>query len=85
MSLQHGDGMMKRIKDIAWERFGINSAIVADLNGRFVATAFYYTIMVPFGLLSALCMDPLRRKKSDNTWLDRTPLPSDISSAREQG
>ncbi|MCY3780468.1 MAG: hypothetical protein OXG78_09190 [Chloroflexi bacterium] len=77
--------MTKRIKDIAWERFSINSAIVADLNGRFVATAFYYTIMVPFGLLSTVFMDPLRRKKADNTWLERTPVPSDISSAKEQG
>ena len=77
--------MKRRIKDIAWERFSINSAIVADLNGRFVATAFYCTILVPFGLLSAVFMDPLRRKKPENTWLERDPVPSDISSAREQG
>ncbi len=76
---------MKRIKEIAWERFSINSAIVADLNGRFITTAFYFTIMVPFGLLSAVFMDPLRRKNADNQWLERSPVPADISSAREQG
>ena len=76
---------MKRIWKIAWERFSVNSAIVADLNGRFIATLFYFTVMVPFGLLSALFMDPLRRKTADSRWLKREPLPTDISSAKEQG
>ncbi len=76
---------MKRIKEIAWERFSINSAIVADLNGRFIATLFYFTIFVPFGLLSTVFMDPLNRKRAENSWLERPPLPTDISSAREQG
>ena len=76
---------MKRIREIAWQRFSINSAIVADINGRFIATAFYYTIMAPFGLLSAVFMDPLRRKSADNTWLERSPVPTDMSSAKEQG
>ncbi len=76
---------MKRIKEIAWERFSINSAIVADLNGRFIATLFYFTIFVPFGLLSTVFMDPLNRKHAENNWLERPPLPTDISSAREQG
>lgn len=76
---------MKKIKDIAWQRFSVNSAIIADLNGRFIATAFYFTIMVPFGLLSAIFMDPLRRKRARTEWLERAPLPSDIASAKEQG
>ena len=76
---------MKRIREIAWERFSRNSAIVADLNGRFIATVFYCTIFVPFGLLSAIFMDPLRRKRAEITWLEREPVPTDISSAKEQG
>ena len=47
---------------IAWDRFTINSGIVADINGRFIATLFYFTILMPFGLLSAIFMDPLRIK-----------------------
>ena len=76
---------MKRIREIAWRRFSINAAVVADLNGRFIATAFYYSIMVPFGLLSAIFMDPLRRKDPENRWLERASVPDDIASAREQG
>ncbi|MDE2637054.1 MAG: hypothetical protein OXI30_11885 [Chloroflexota bacterium] len=76
---------MKQLIEIAWDRFSVNSAIVADLNGRFIATAFYFTIMVPFGLLSAIFMDPLRRKMGAASWAQREPLPTDIASAREQG
>ena len=76
---------MKKLLNIAWDRFSVNSAIVADLNGRFIATAFYCTIMVPFGLLSAIFMDPLRKRKGVASWTEREPLPTDIASAREQG
>ena len=76
---------MKNLVKIAWDRFSVNSAIVADINGRFIATAFYFTIMVPFGLLSSIFMDPLRKRKGAASWSEREPLPTDIASAREQG
>lgn len=77
---------MKRIREIAWERFSINSAVVADINGRFIATVFYFTIMVPFGLLSSIFMDPLRKRGTgDMSWLEREDVPSDMKSASEQG
>lgn len=76
---------MKEIWDIAWERFNVITSVVADGNGRFIATLFYFTIMVPFGIISSLTMDPLRIKNADTTWLDREPVPTDIESAREQG
>lgn len=76
---------MKKVLKIAWDRFSVNSAIVADLNGRFIATAFYFTIMIPFGLLSAIFMDPLRKREGAASWTEREPVPSDIASAREQG
>ncbi len=76
---------MKELWQVAWERFSINSAIVADFNGRMIATLFYFTVFVPFGLLSTIFMDPLRRKSTDNHWLEREPVPTDVSSAKEQG
>lgn len=77
---------MKRIREIAWERFSINSALVADINGRFIATLFYCSVMVPFGLLSALFMDPLRKRKSlEAGWLKREAVAADLKSAKEQG
>ena len=55
------------------------------MNGRFIATLFYCTILVPFGLLSALFMDPLRIKDRSVQWQQREPVPADIDSARQQG
>ena len=82
---------MKKIREIAWHRFNVNSSIIADGNGRFIATLFYFTVLVPFGLLSALMMDPLdikkakARKKTSARWHRREDVPADIKSAREQG
>jgi len=75
---------MKEIWRIAWQRFSIHSTIIAELNGRFIATAFYFSVLVPFGLLSTLFMDPLRRRAAPK-WLERAPLPADIAAAKEQG
>ena len=75
---------MKEYWKIAWERFSLNSSIVADGNGRFIATLFYFTILVPFGLLSSLFMDPLRIRKNEVAWQSREAVPSDLESAREQ-
>lgn len=76
---------MKELWQIAWERFSVNSAIVADMNGRLIALLFYWTILVPFGLLSSIFMDPLQRKSPEVAWLEREPVPTDIASAKEQG
>ena len=76
---------MKEFWKIAWERFSLNSSIVADGNGRFIATLFYFTIFLPFGLLSALFMDPLRVRNAEVSWQQRESVPTDLESAREQG
>lgn len=75
---------LKKLWKIAWERFSLNSSIVADGNGRFIATVFYFTILLPFGLLSSLFMDPLRVRKSELSWQTREPVATDLESAREQ-
>ncbi len=81
----HWISTLKTIWEIAWRRFSENSAVVAEMNGRFIATLFYCTILVPFGLLSALFMDPLRIKDRSVQWQQREPVPADIDSARQQG
>lgn len=72
---------------IAWKRLQIISAIVGDVQSRVIATLFYFTILVPFGLGSRLLSDPLRLRTSreQSTWLDRDPIPTDMNTARQQG
>lgn len=70
--------------DVAWHRFNIISGIISDTTARVIAVLFYFTIFVPFGIVSTLFSDPLRRKESAR-WLERPPVPTDIESAKEQG
>ena len=76
---------MRQIWDIAWRRFSANSAVIAEINGRFIATVFYCTVLVPFGLLSALFMDPLQKRGKASGWLQREPVSDDLADARQQG
>jgi hypothetical protein len=76
---------LRAIFDEAWHRFTIIGAFVGDANARLITTAFYYTILVPFGLISILFTDPLRIKDNAPRWLDRAPVPADLESAKEQG
>jgi hypothetical protein len=75
---------LKAILDFAWHRFSILSSIISDANARAVAVIFYFTFLLPFGLISSLFTDPLHRKEKA-AWLERQPVPNDIDSARQQG
>jgi hypothetical protein len=70
---------------IAWDRFKIITAHIADAEGRFVAMLFYFTVFVPFALGARLFSDPLRQRNKTPFWLDREPVPSDMDSAKRQG
>jgi hypothetical protein len=72
------------IVQFAWKRFSLLTTIVGEYQGRFIVTAFYYTIFVPFGLGSRLFTDPLQRKETPR-WEDRPPVPTDLDSAKQQG
>lgn len=68
----------------AWKRFTLIAEIMGEVNGRVLVTVFYFTILVPFALISKLVTDPLNRK-TPPSWIAREPLKRDIDSARNQG
>ncbi len=78
---------MKDIWGLMWERLKIVASIVGDVEARTIATAFYFSILVPFGLLARLSGDPLRRQFPPNgiQWLERESVPDDLESAKQQG
>lgn len=76
---------MKQILNLAWHRFTIITSIISDTNARVVIVIFYFTIFIPFGLISRLFSDPLRMKNPQAIWLKRDPVPTDLDSARQQG
>lgn len=75
---------MPSILSFAWKRFTLIAEIMGEVNGRLLATFFYYTILVPFGIISKVATDPLHRK-TPPSWLEREPIKRDIDSARNQG
>ncbi len=78
---------MREIVFIAWDRLKIIAAIVGDIEARVIVTVFYFTVLVPFGLLSRLGPDPLRIASTSESshWIERDPVPVDLESAQRQG
>lgn len=81
---------MRDIWDIAWHRFTVIQDVVSDANARIIAVLFYFTVLMPFGIIYTLVGDPLRNKTvngkhSGQEWLDREPVPTDHDYARQQG
>ena len=79
---------MKSTLRLAWDRFNLVASVIGDVQGRIIAVGFYFTILVPFGLISRLTGDPLRLQAAKNApipWLEREPVPDDLDSARQQG
>lgn len=75
---------MRELIQIAWHRFNVISGVVSDTSARTVATLFYFTVFVPFGIASTFFSDPMRIKESAE-WLERDSVPNDIDSAKQQG
>lgn len=81
---------MREIWDIMWHRFTVIQDVVSDANARIIAVLFYFTVLLPFGVLYTLMGDPLRNKvvagkPVGQEWLDREPVPTDHNYARQQG
>ena len=69
---------MREIWDIAWHRFTVIQDVVSDANARIIAVLFYFTVLMPFGIVYTLVGDPLRKKTISGKhvgqeWLEREP------------
>lgn len=78
--------ILQEILALAWSRFKIIAAIIGDVQSRAIATIFYFTILVPFGLLAQFFTRRETSQRSSTVkWVDRTPISSDIEMAKRQG
>jgi hypothetical protein len=87
VAYQYRESELRELLELAWSRFNVISSIMGDVQGRSIAVLFYFTIFLPFGVLSRLFSDPLRRQFDiqNMTWIDRPPVPTDLDSAKRQG
>jgi hypothetical protein len=76
---------LKEIINLSWDRFKIIAAIIGDVQGRSIATLFFFTILVPFGLASRMFSDPLRLKPTNAIWVERPPVSDTLEAAKRQG
>ena len=75
---------MREIWELVWSRFKIIAGIIGDVEASIIAIGFYYTILVPFGLLARFSGKTLKHQDTV-AWLERPMIPSDIESAKRQG
>jgi hypothetical protein len=85
MSQFRGFAHLREIIQIAWDRFKIIAAIVGDAQARVIAILFYFTVLLPFGLISRFSSDPLQQRRRSYAWLERPPIPNDLETAKRQG
>ena len=66
-----------------WKKFG---EFLGNVIGRVFLMLFYFTIVLPFGLIMRLFGDPLdiRDKKSIPTWRERTSPEPTIEASYNQ-
>lgn len=63
-----------------WQKFG---RMLGDFIGRLILTIFYFTIFLPFGLITRLLRDPLTLRMPDSIrWAERTTGDREMNDAR---
>ena len=65
-----------------WKKFG---QTMGDFIARVALTIFYFTILVPFGLVVHFFMDMLDSKGPTASWIKRTTGDKTLDQARRQG
>ena len=71
--------ILKRIWQ-GWKRFG---HFLGDLLARVVLTLFYFTIFLPFGLVSRWRRDPLAIRNIDDVqWTPRVAIDATLENTK---
>jgi hypothetical protein len=76
--------MLTELVGVAWARWKIIAEAFGDFQGRLFALVFYFSVFVPFALLTQLTSDPLQLRRPAHRWLERTPVARDLDGARRQ-
>ncbi|HUF39571.1 MAG TPA: hypothetical protein VMN57_13680 [Anaerolineales bacterium] len=72
--------MLKKFWE-GWKRFG---QLIGDVIARVVLTVFYFTVFLPFGLMSRLFADPLGiRTRGGELWQSRETRDRKMADLRK--
>lgn len=76
---------MSQILRTAWERFQIIGQANGDYIARFVTFVMYFSVLIPFALITRFLVDPLEVRKSVQPhWRKRKPVGESLNDARSQ-
>ncbi len=83
---RNAEGGMKGRASHGWGRWREMSQKAADVQARVLLTVFYFTMMLPFGLVFGLLKDPLKIKHrpSGTYWVERKPVSETLADAQRQ-
>jgi len=76
--------LLREIWELMWSRFKIIGGIVGDVEASITAIGFYYSFLVPFGLLARYSGKTLKQQDKV-AWLERPLVASDLDAAKRQG
>lgn len=69
-----------------WQGWKEIAGYIGDFQSRLLLTIFYFTVLVPFGLIVRLFSDPLhiKVKTLKSGWTEREAGSTQLSDARRQ-
>lgn len=70
-----------------WQEWLVLARHIGNFQARVLITLVYFTLILPFGLASALFGDTLRMKRTPagTVWQERSTRDLDLDGARKQG
>jgi len=79
---ENAGNFLKRVW-AAWKSFAFR---LGNFQGRLILLLFYFTILMPFGIINSVFRDPLYLKRSNRTsyWFELHNESKDIQDARRQ-
>jgi hypothetical protein len=83
---RNAEGGFKGRASHGWSRWRELSQKAADTQARILLTIFYFTVMLPFGVVFGLLKDPLniKRRPQGSFWVERKPSTATLADARRQ-
>jgi len=83
---RNAKGGLKGRASEGWARWRELSQKAADTMARVLLTVFYFTVMLPFGIVFGLMKDPLRIKQrpTGSYWMERKPTSETLADAQRQ-
>lgn len=75
---------MKTFFSALWTGWKELAGYFADFQSRWILAVFYFTILVPFGVIATFLMDALNVRNSPELsgWIDRTRQVDDIKASK---